>query len=73
MTHVLFAFSEEATRQAWGTAETALLIRVGIVVLLALLIIGRVVDLHRRREIERAERAERDRRESRHHPLGRTA
>jgi hypothetical protein len=24
MTHILFSLSEEASRQAWGTAETAL-------------------------------------------------
>jgi|RhiMethySRZTD1v2_1073278.scaffolds.fasta_scaffold37564_8 hypothetical protein len=24
MTHILLSLSEEATRQAWGTAETAL-------------------------------------------------
>ena len=26
MTYILFSLSEEATRQAWGTAETASLI-----------------------------------------------
>ena len=25
MSHILFALSDDATRQAWGTAETALL------------------------------------------------
>ena len=73
MNHILFSLSEEATRQAWGTAETALLIRLGIVIVLAVLVIGRLVDLHRRREAERAEQAERDRRGSHPHSLGRPA
>jgi hypothetical protein len=36
-------------------------------------VIGRLVDLHRRREAERAERAERDRRGAHPHSLGRPA
>ena len=73
MTHFLFSLPEEATRQAWGTAKTALLIRLGIVNVLTVLVIGRLVDLHRGREAERAERAERNRRGSDPHSLGRAA
>ena len=73
MNHILFSLSEEATRQAWGTAETALLIRLGIVIVVTVLVIGRLADLHRRREIERAVGAERDRRGAHPHSLGRSA
>jgi hypothetical protein len=41
MTHILLSLSDEATRQAWGTAETASLIRPGIVTVLTVLVIGR--------------------------------
>jgi hypothetical protein len=70
MGHLFFFLSEEATRQAWGTAETALLVRLGIVIVLAVLVIGRLVDVHRRHA---AERAGREHGESRPRPLERPA
>ena len=54
MSHFLFSLSEETTRQAWGTAETALLVRLGIVIVLVVLVLGRIVDVRRRRAEEAA-------------------
>jgi hypothetical protein len=52
MSHFLFSVSEESTRQAWGTAETALLVRLGIVLVLSVLIFGRLADVRWRRLAE---------------------
>lgn len=52
MGHLLRSLSEEEMRQSWGTTETAALIRIGIVLILAVLVIGRLVDWRRRRAEE---------------------
>jgi hypothetical protein len=52
MGHLLRSLSEEEMRQSWGTTETAALIRIGIVVILAVLVIGRLVDWRRGRAEE---------------------
>lgn len=49
MTSLVRSLADVGTRQAWDTPETAALIRIGIVVILAVLVIGRVVDWRRRR------------------------
>lgn len=49
MTSILRSLADVGTRQAWDTPETGALIRIGIVLLVAVLVIGRVVDWRRRR------------------------
>lgn len=45
----LFAVTDEGTRQAWDTAETWALVRIGLLVVVLVLVFGGLVDWRRRR------------------------
>lgn len=49
MDYLSFAFTQEGTRQAWDTTETATLVYVAVGVILTVLAVGRFVDWRRGR------------------------